>query len=160
MDIPCVKCDRHGVEEFGLVMKDVNYLENSNFNLFSTTKLLSLGWTMAGDSQALTMTKGNNRLCFDIKVETRRGVVFCAYLKRRAEGEVSGLAIGKPAMSIERAHGLLGHCDERKTRATAKHLEWVISTGPMKPCESCATGKARQKNVPTISDGHKAVVPN
>jgi hypothetical protein len=30
----------------------------------------------------------------------------------------------------------------------------------MKPCESCATGKARQKNVPTISDGHKAVVPN
>ena len=160
MDIPCVKCDRHGVEEFGLVMKDVNYLENSNFNLFSTTKLLSLGWTMAGDSQALTMTKGNNRLCFDIKVETRRGVVFCAYLKRRAEGEVSGLAIGKPAISIERAHGLLGHCDERRTRATAKHLEWVISTGPMKPCESCATGKARQKNVPTISDGHKAVVPN
>lgn len=161
MDIPCIKCDKHGNEEFALTMKDVCYLCNSNFNLFSTTLLLSKGWKLEGDANSIVLIKGRSELRFDIKVETRRGVVFCAYLKRREnDEEVSGIALIKSTMTVERAHGLSGHSHELATRKAAKHLEWVLTPGPMKPCEGCATGKSRQKNVPTVSAGVKATSVN
>ena len=68
MDIPCTICDKHGYEEFTLVMKDANHLKSSNFNLFSTTKLLSQGWELSGDAESMEVTNGTTTLHFDIKV--------------------------------------------------------------------------------------------
>jgi hypothetical protein len=45
----------------------------------------------------------------------------------------------------------LGHLGEESTRA-AKGLGMIIKQGPMQPCEACAAGKARQKNLPTNTE--------
>ena len=62
-------------------------------------------------------------------------------------------------MGVEKAHDLLGHCNEDATRATAKHLGWELSRGA-KPCQSCAEAKAKQKIMPKKTKGKKASRPN
>jgi hypothetical protein len=55
-------------------------------------------------------------------------------------------------MNIRLAHSKLGHLGEDLTRRTAKHHGWKLTIGSMKPCVGCAEGKAKQKNVPKITD--------
>jgi hypothetical protein len=50
-------------------------------------------------------------------------------------------------MPIMKAHDLLEHCDEDMTHKAAREYPWLL-TGSWKPCEACAAGKAKQKNVP------------
>ena len=63
-------------------------------------------------------------------------------------------------MSIDRAHAILGHSSEGKTRQTAAALGILITRGALKTCESCAISKAKQKNVNDVSEGEKAVKYN
>ena len=63
-------------------------------------------------------------------------------------------------ISINQAHTLLGHCDENATEHSTAALGWMIRKGPMKPCESCTTSKARQINVCKKSTSVKASAPN
>ncbi len=63
-------------------------------------------------------------------------------------------------MSIDRAHAILGHSSEGKTRETAAALGILITRGALKTCKSCAISKARQKNVNEESVGVKAVKYN
>eukprot|EP00957_Ditylum_brightwellii_P170740 12995910-Ditylum_brightwellii.AAC.1 len=70
----------------------------------------------------------------------------------------AGLEVPKK-VNVDKAHALLGHSDKERTRTTAKHLGWIITRGKMKPCESCAVGKARQKNVKKQSNHEKADRP-
>lgn len=65
----------------------------------------------------------------------------------------------KKKMNVQRAHMLLGHGNEERTRATAQYLGWNLSRG-FKPCQNCAEAKAKQKNVPKESHGAKATEPN
>ena len=55
---------------------------------------------------------------------------------------------------IKLAHDLFGHCDEARTRKMAKAQGFKISRGTLGPCEACAAGKAKQKNVTKKSE-HK-----
>jgi len=50
-------------------------------------------------------------------------------------------------MSVDKAHQLLGHVGEAETRAIARRFGWKLTRGSLKQCESCAIGKAKQKNV-------------
>jgi hypothetical protein len=65
-----------------------------------------------------------------------------------------------PAMSIGRAHSIVGHSSKGKTRQTAAALGILITRGALKTCESCAIAKAKQKNVNDESKGEKAVKYN
>jgi hypothetical protein len=47
----------------------------------------------------------------------------------------------------------LGHCDKDTTRKAAREYGLLL-TGSWKPCEACAAGEAKQKNVPKESE-HK-----
>jgi hypothetical protein len=62
--------------------------------------------------------------------------------------------------TLKKAHELLGHNNKNDTRQMAGHLGWTITRGPLGVCDSCASAKARQKNVPKISTGEKATVIN
>jgi hypothetical protein len=92
---------------------------------------------------------------FDIRVETPKGVLWCAYIQRPEDkGEVAaGMSnvnrgdnqpnisvILKPAikMSIDQAHAILGHSSKAKTRETAAALGILITRGALKTCKSCA----------------------
>ena len=111
---------------------------------------------MQGNSlTGLVLTKGSAEIVFDIVIPTHKGVLYCAYLHRTAEVAAIG-PDGNPVppvpMSIVKAHRQLGHCSEANTRAAAKALNWYITRGALKPCQACTIGKARQKNLPQLSD--------
>ncbi len=50
--------------------------------------------------------------------------------------------------------------DEISTRKTAVQLEMELSRNGFAMCESCAIGKAQQRNVPKESSGEKAITFN
>eukprot|EP00957_Ditylum_brightwellii_P199183 15183399-Ditylum_brightwellii.AAC.1 len=92
----------------------------------------------------------------------KEGMIFAAYIKQdnRAETANAGAEGGRGLrLNVNKAHDLLGHSDEDKTRAPAKHLGWTITCGKMKPSKSCAVGKACQKNVSKTSQHVKAATP-
>jgi hypothetical protein len=163
-DLPVVMCNNKGVEVSEASLRDVQVLPTAVFNLFSGTKLLNNGWKLEGDEKAMIYKKGNATVTFDIKVPTSRGVLYAMYMKRK--GEVASVATEgqnpkKPTrITIEEAHVQLGHASEDITRNTAKHLGWELKPGGMKPCEACATAKAKQKNVPSVSEHVKSTENN
>jgi hypothetical protein len=72
--------------------------------------------------------------------------------------EIAGAAsdMKKTRMTIAQAHGKLGHCNEDATRKAAKQMGWELKPRMLKSCEACAAAKAKQKNVPQVSEGTRA----
>ena len=54
----------------------------------------------------------------------------------------------------------MGHMNERDARRAAKALGWTIAPGSLEVCESCALGKAKQKNVKTQAPKEKSDTVN
>ena len=90
---------------------------------------------------------------FDIRIETPEGLFFAMYMQR-GETEVGIVGTDKvKKISEQVAHGRLGHMSSDESRHTMKLLGWELMRGyAKKPCESCAVGKAKQKNVTKLSD--------
>jgi hypothetical protein len=57
------------------------------------------------------------------------------------------------SLSIKQAHLRLGHMSEEATRKASQALGWKLTAGPLAPCEECAIGKGRQKNLPNDTGG-------
>ena len=147
------KCDANGNVEFRIKMAEVAYTPKSHFNLFSIGKRLREGWQLGGNEEAIWIKKGSTKLKFDGRVTTPKGVVYYMYLKR--DTEIAGAATeSKKLVSMKQAHDMLGHGNKEKTRKTAKAIGIEIKPGDMDPCDACAAGKAKQKNVPKQSE-HK-----
>ena len=65
--------------------------------------------------------KGNAKLVFDIKIMTKNGVIFCAYLQR--EYEITAvIANTGTTVSIEKTHMMTGHHNEEQTHKIALEL--------------------------------------
>ncbi len=93
-----------------------------------------------------------------IVIPTVCGAIFaCRFIRDADIGAVSTDA--GTTMNIDKVHRLLGHGDEESTRQTAKHLNWVITRGALKPCLACAMAKAKQKNATKASTTLKADEP-
>ena len=160
MDLDCIAIDKNGNAVGSVRLENVALLKNSNYNLFSLSKLLNSGWKMQGDATKVVMSKGSMILIFDIVIKTTKGALFCARLKRKEVAVAGANAELTKSMSIDKAHRLLGHADEETTRAMASALGWHIRIGKMKPCEDCAIAKAKQKNVNKDASAKKAERPN
>jgi hypothetical protein len=150
-------CDKHGNELNATTLLEVTHLPEGKFNLFSLSKMMKDGWTLGGNyATGITIQKGNKKVTFDLKINTRKGVVFAVYLKRNKEVANVMTDIVKH-MGIMEAHDKIGHGDERSTRKAAEALDIVITRGTMQPCEACTIAKAKQKNVPKESEHVKAI---
>jgi hypothetical protein len=148
-------CDKSGKKLGQVKMTDVRLTPENKYNLFSISKRLKEGWKMTGDKNGMVLTKGNEQVTFDIIIPTHDGVIFAMYIERERnqQHEIAGIVTTRiMKLNIGRAHELLGHMGEDMTRKTAKHLGWQITRGTLQTCESCAIGKAKQRNVPKISD--------
>ena len=55
-------------------------------------------------------------------------------------------------VSVTFAHKILGHMGEARTRNWSKHLVYDLTIGSIPPCETCAMGKSKQKNMTKESD--------
>jgi hypothetical protein len=82
IDIPC-KLERKGKKE-KILLKDVTYVPESRYNLFSLTKLITNRWTMSSKAgQGIKMSKGEHELNFDKTIHTLKGILYVVVLKRR-----------------------------------------------------------------------------
>jgi hypothetical protein len=124
--------------------------------------MMKLGWTMGGDmkkEQAIWIEKDGKTIVFDLMIPTPKGMLFAIYFSR--EQEIAGAGADTTAkMSVQMAHERLGHCGEDLTRKTAKLMGWELTPGELKPCQACAAGKAKQKNVPKASEHKSSKVSN
>lgn len=135
--------DGQGQKQLDAVLQDVKVVPGG-YNLFSATKMICMGWTLVGMDDMMVIQKGDNKIVFDICIDTKDGALYCAYFKsRQATGEV-----GAAAISLQQAHSHLGHMNEDMTRKSARAIGLEVSKGTLKPCEHCGIGKAKQKNVP------------
>jgi hypothetical protein len=154
-------------------LKDVTLLPTGKFNLFSLSKMLTLGWERGGNKTSIWIKKGDQKVEFDILVPTPMGALHAMHMKRaddddnnevanpavdktieskEADPEVSKPVDKKKKLLIGQAHGKFGHCSEALTRGTAKVLKIDLTQGSLLRCDSCAAGKAKQKNVPKMSE--------
>eukprot|EP00957_Ditylum_brightwellii_P110127 8399272-Ditylum_brightwellii.AAC.1 len=115
---------------------------------------------MFSDEKNISISKGDQKMVFDIIIPTKEGLIFAAYIEGYNPTEMANAGLEVPKkVNVDKARALLGHSDKERTRATAKHLGWIITQGKMKPCESCTVSKARQKNVKKQSDHEKSDRP-
>ena len=98
------------------------------------------------------MTKGSSKVMLYIVINTPRGSLFCAYFKRNSEKLEADIDVTNQKISIQLTHDILGHMDEECIRLPEKSLAYKPTRGKLKPCEVCAAGKAKQKNVTKSSD--------
>ena len=63
-DIPCMICNNQGVHIVQAMRKDLAFVPDCAFNLFSISKRLKQGWRLGGTSDALVFTShnGNNQI--------------------------------------------------------------------------------------------------
>ena len=148
-------CDKHGNKLNRVRMTEVQYLPKMKYNLFSLMKRMNGRWKLIGESEKIRLKKGNQEVTFDIKIPTPKGAVYAMYLSQENEIGGSAMEVGTKMM-IQQVHEHLGHCGEEATCKTAKELGWTLTSGTLNPCEACATGKAKQKNVPKESESKPA----
>jgi hypothetical protein len=161
--------NKHGQEVQSVLMKNVKYTPDQEYNLFSITKRFKDGWVLEGsDKVGMTLRKDNNTIVFDIVIPVGSGVMCCMYIKRgqtdmanatrASENKDKSKPKLKPSneycrqIPIKLAHDMFGHCDEARTRKMAKAQGFKVSRGTLGPCEACAIGKAKQRNVPKESE--------
>lgn len=160
---PFVQIDKKGNEVNVGTLKSVWAGSAFEYNLFSIPKRLKEGWKMVGDKKCITLSKGPSEIKFDIAMKVGGSLLYGTILKPRNE-DVAAAGMqkskSKSAMSILEAHMKFGHIGEADTRKTAQACGYELKRGNLKPCESCAIAKAKQKSVLGKSEGEKATKPN
>ena len=148
-DLNVMLTDRYGNELSKAKITRIRYAKDKPFTLLATNKYMEKGFVMNGNKEVgIRLTKGNVSVTFDIPIRTNEGVLWCLHMKRLAPDGLDQVAeVSCFVTNIVKAHGLLGHSNEAYTRKTAEHLGWKVTRGTLGNCESCAIGKARQKNL-------------
>ena len=91
VDLPGMYCDKHGNDQFAVKLREVDVIPKSHYNLISLTKLMEEGHKVIENKKdGLSVEKGGWSIKFDNRVETPKGVLWCAYIRRpESEGEVA-----------------------------------------------------------------------
>ena len=144
-----------------LVLSNVRYVPSLSCNLFSMLAAMDKGCKLDGGKRdgktVLKLTKGDMKIVFDQRIKTANmDLLGVKFLRVIPEAAMTSLAPGGK-LKMSTLHHQLGHPSESMTRSTAKYLQIEVS-GSMQPCENCAMGKARQKNVPKVNE-HVSTIP-
>ena len=76
-------------------------------------------------------------------------MIFAAYFKWKTEIAATAQ---ETVMNADKAHDLFGHGDKERDKKIASVLGIRLTPGTNMPCKACAEGKAKQKNVPKITE--------
>ena len=142
-DIPCNKLDKYGSHVNCTRINRVSFGKGNTFNLFSANNAMQHDWMATGnrDNGWTIEDQAGDKVHFDIRISTATSCIWCGYFKRiETPKDVEATAIKeKPVkLPIMKAHDLLGHGDQAKTKATAIALGWTICRGGWCRCEHCA----------------------
>ena len=61
-----------------ITMMEVNHTPSSSFNLFSVSHCLRKGWKVHGDFTGFTLTRGEFKIVFDIRIKSGIGYLWTA----------------------------------------------------------------------------------
>jgi hypothetical protein len=143
-------CNKNGIQLGTATLTDVIHLPTGQFNLFSLINMTQQGWILGGDNKEIRLTKSRKRLSFDIAIPTLKGMLFAMYIWQDTEIAGTNTDTG-PIILIQQAHKCLAQPGKEMTHKVSNELGWTLTHGNLKPCDACATGKAKQKNVPHMS---------
>ena len=151
-DIRGMLCDRYGEDLVRSMMSEVALI-SKGFNLFSCTKMMQEGRTLGGDKNSIWLTKDEKKIVFDILINTKKGVVFAAFIRR--EIGASGIAESSTSILLNKsytdAHDALAHIGEADTRKIVTYLKNWNVTGVAGKCKSCEVAKAKQKALQQVA---------
>lgn len=144
--------DKNGIKVQKIKLMDVTVTQKGSYSLFSISKRLKEGWTLVGDKKKIELQKDGKKLTFDIVINTPKGALFCAYMKRSDRTETAlvtrdSTMVKTQKIPIRVAHTIMGHMGEAGTRESVKNMGYEVAKGTLQPCEGCAIGKAKQKSV-------------
>ena len=114
--------DKNGNTTGPVLLRNVALLESSNYNVFSSSKLLNSRWKMHDDASTFVMINRSKVLTFDLAIKTTKGALFCAQFKRSSAAVAGANRELAKSMSIDNAHQLFGHANEEATQAMASRL--------------------------------------
>jgi len=81
VDLPGMYCDKNGDNQFSVKLQDVDVIPENHYNLISLTKLMEEGHKVIGNKKdGLSVEKGGRVIKFDIRIETPKGVLWCAFI--------------------------------------------------------------------------------
>jgi hypothetical protein len=83
-----------------------------------------------GNDKAIWLTKGEDKITFDIIIPTPKGMVFAVYFNRNKEITTGPTEVAPVTVSIEQAHTTFGYTNEEDTRKPRKSLESYSRKGP------------------------------
>ena len=106
VDLPGIYCDKDGDEQFTVKLRNVDVIPESHYNLISLTRLLEEGHMIKGSKKnGITACKGNHEIKLNNRVETPKGVLWCAYINRHdqeneAATEANDVVSDNPTVSL------------------------------------------------------------
>jgi hypothetical protein len=138
-------------------LNNVAYVPSLCTNLFSITQAMKQGSSLSSKGLIISLSKGETKLSFDRIYDTKLGHVCGIQMRPRQTQESVAYLTQGVKMTYSKAHQVLGHTGEMRTRATSESLGWKI--GPTsKVCESCPIAKAKQKNVKKTGSKDEQIV--
>ena len=118
----------------------------------SLTKRLGAGYVLGGDKAAIWISKGDEKIVFDIKIKMPKGAIFAAFFKRDVGSDNKVAAVvadKKKRINADTAHMLVGHINDVDVQKNVKYLGFELTRKVMLPCGACAEGKAKQLSLQT-----------
>jgi hypothetical protein len=80
------------------------------------------GWLLNGKKDVIWLTKGANKVKFDMVVPTNKGLLFAMYFSWEAEIATAAATDKPQRISIKEAQNKIGHSNEDSTCKTAAKL--------------------------------------
>jgi len=142
-----------------LTLSKVLHVPGLCCSLFSVTQALGHGFTLTSTKdKTMKLQREKVAIQFDCRLATPNGFVLGARFSRLQTGTALVSTSGQyKKIDINVFHNQLGHPGEERLKATGEQLGLQL-TGNLIPCEDCALGKARQKNVAKVN-AHRSVTP-
>ena len=89
-----------GTKSPTVMLQHVTHLPTGRHNLWSISKMLQDGWTMAGDSTKIVLNKNGLSIIFDIVVPTTIGCLYCLKFIRHTQ-EATCIGIKHPDCHVD-----------------------------------------------------------
>eukprot|EP00957_Ditylum_brightwellii_P160983 12256308-Ditylum_brightwellii.AAC.1 len=118
-DIPGHVCSKTGSKLTQCKMQNVKYCSENKYSLFSLTKQQRSGLQLHMDDNSIWITKGEQKVKFDIKILTKEGIIFAAYIQKDIGTEAASAGTEEDhelQLNVNKANDLLGHSNKDETR--------------------------------------------
>ena len=123
------------IDDTRIILKNVCFVPNLNYNIFSMTVAMNKGFEVCGRGEDLRLKSGLHTLVSNYKIHTTNGFILGFRVQPSYE---------KSLITYSTLHQRLGHPGQKSTLETGKNIGTKVTTLPNNiRCEDCELAKAR-----------------